>query len=178
MNSLSQYILYPYCLAMTLLLTACGREEVQGLFEWDIEVPVDLPLNPNVFERKIINIYNIPTLIQNYLANGYDKSDIQKIELVQAALISEFQDLHLNFFREISLDVFDSNFEQNVEVAYKDPVEFSVKDRLDFFASLPDITPFFLEDQIHFRLDYRVRDVNPAIRARLFLRLKAIGKAP
>ncbi len=160
-----------------LVNPSCRRDSAPGLFEWTLSVPVELPLNPNAFEGKVITIRNIPTLIRAQLTGrGLGEEDIAKIELRRSSLVTQFRDQKLNFIREVSLDVYKTDMSVHVEMAYKDPVDFSVDDQIDFFTSLPDITPFFLEDQINLQLAYRVRDINPTIHARLILDLKAIAR--
>lgn len=169
-------IYWGWILAGIIFLCSCSKDVEPGLFEWDINVPVELPLNPNAFEGKVITIYNVPTLLKaQFAGTGVDLDRIEKIELVSASLQSDFPDQVLDFIREISLDVYDTDLTSHVEMAFKDPVDFSVRDRIDLFPSLPDITSYFKQEQVSLQLAYKVRMTNPAIKTHIFLRLKAIG---
>lgn len=157
---------------------SCNKEADQApgfdmLFERDFVIPAGI----GVFDTHHFQLKNIPSNWERYLQEvNKTEEEISRVVNGSASLGGIFGDADLSVIDRISVRVYDeSNPNDYVEIAYRDPAPFDTNNVLPLIPSLADVKRFF--KQPRFSVDvviYLRQTTQEASDVRLSLNMRAV----
>ena len=148
-----------------LLLSNCRKEET-FLFEIPYVLDFSIPAGLSTFDTHTFEFTNIPTRINNVLANqNLPASDVQRINARIGRFSTLFPGQSYNFIREVVVEIFDNQNPTTTgrEIFFRDRILPSTGDELFIDASLPDVKEFLLQDFYNIRIELRLQNISPTL---------------
>ena len=169
--------IFLFLLSVVVLGASCKKDDDQVpgfdmLYQQDFTIPAGI----GGFDVHHFQITNIPTRYQQSLdQQGKTDADITGILTAQAIVGGIFGDADLSFVEQVSLRVFDeSNPNDYVEIAYRQPVPLDPGNTLPLIPSLADTKRFFKNSRVSFDVVFWLRNTTQdETPVRLSLQMKA-----
>lgn len=169
--------IFLFLLGVVVLGVSCKKDDDQiPGFDMQYQQDFTIPAGIGGFDVHHFQITNIPTRYQQSLdQQGKTDADITGVLTAQAVVGGVFGDADLSFVEQVSLRVFDeSNPNDYVEIAYRQPVPLDPGNTLPLIPSLADTKRFFKNSRVSldvvFWLRNTTQDETPV---RLSLQMKA-----
>jgi len=137
-----------FIILLALLGLSCNKED--GLapgFDMVFQREFSLPAGIGIFDVHHFQLKNIPSNWDQYLdQHNRTAEDILGVVTAEASIGGIFGDADLGLVERISIRIFkESNPNDYVEVAYRDPAPFDSGNVLPLIPSLADSKRFFIE---------------------------------
>lgn len=147
------FILFP-----AFLMLSCSSSD-DRLFEIDNEIDYVIPGALNLVETHFFPVNNVPTLWDAYLDNnGFTEDQLGDILPVKATIVSKFGE-NLNFINQISVWMYDTNFDNGREIFYMDPVDFGSKTEIELFSNIAELSSLIKQGSVLLELRITLRNV-------------------
>lgn len=139
-------VISSFLLVLAFAGVSCNKEDdlAQGydlVFQRDFSIPAGI----GIFDVHHFQLKNIPSNWEQYLTQHNKKNeDISKVITAEASVGGVFGDVDMSVVDRISLRVYDeSNPNDYVEIAYRDPAPLDSGNQLAMIPSLADSKRFF-----------------------------------
>jgi hypothetical protein len=137
---------FSFVLGFVLLGFSCKKDDsLAPGFDMVFQREFSLPAGIGVFDVHHFQLKNIPTDWEGYLdRHGKTEADISGVITGQVSLGGVFGDADLSPIQQISVRLYDeSNPNDFLEIAYRDPAPFDTGNILQLIPSLADSKRFF-----------------------------------
>jgi len=157
-------------------VSSCRSEDdVEVLFTYTVEFPVDLPFNGDVFLTQLVDVGNIPNEFnQRREVLDLQRSDISRIRVSRAFINLIDGENDLFFMRRVNMGVYAVTRQQDVEIAFRDLEMINGGSSIQLFPSLPDVTDVLELNTFGVTLEYLVRDRNVPTRVEVAIEIQAV----
>ncbi len=151
-----------YFLLFSLFHWSCGDDQV-ALFDMELEARFTLPAGLNTVETHYFKIDEVPTFVNQYLANnGISQNEVGSIVANRAVMYAEFINLDLNFIQDISIrgsKVDDPDSQR--EFFYMDFVDINEDQEMQLFSSISELKDVVLDSIIDMEVRINLRGFSP-----------------
>lgn len=164
-------------LALSLSTIRCGSN-VDPLFIMQLEARFVIQPGLNSFDTHYFTLTQVPTRIKNYLGQGVDVSEIDRILPNRAELNAQFNNIDWGIVREIqvlAVSVKDPSIKK--EIFYHDRVNLDNVNELRLLSSLSEVKDILLQELFHLEIRLNFRRPTPVeIDSRLTMNFVVNGK--
>jgi hypothetical protein len=158
-----QYKLIFFGLGLLMLTSNCHKNEGPGRgIDIDYRQTFEIPAGIGVFDVHHFYISGIPTKYAATLAQSNVKeADITRVTTVEGSIVGLFGDANLDYIDRISIRAFDSDPNNYLEIAYRDPSPVDPGNLIGFIPSLSDSKGFFSGDRFSLDIVIWLRKTTP-----------------
>ncbi len=123
---------------------SCRKEDLSPGFDMIYQQQFTIPAGIGVFQVHHFYLKNIPTKYMQYLSqHGKTDADVAGMITATAALNGVFGDANMNFVDQVSLKIYnESDPDDEIEIAYRQPVPLEPGNSLPLIPSLADYKRF------------------------------------
>ena len=167
MKCKSKYMFSILLFSMLILFPSCSKDS-NSVFNVQTEVDYNIQGGLNLIVTHFFVQNNVPTFYNSYLENsGFTEAAIGDVLPNRATLNSRFGE-NLDFINEVSVWVYDTNYENGTEIFYMEPVELGTKTEIRLFSNITEVGEWIKEEQVLIELRLTLRQF---VAANLDLRL-------
>jgi hypothetical protein len=164
------------CWTVWLLMTGCSKNDEDVLFRMEYDQVITMPSSMNTLETYSFLLENLATnfstLTATYNVSG---SAVSAIRPGLIRLQDELNQLDFAKIERISLLASKPGFQQEMEIAYLEPVPLTSSNSIQLFPSLVDGLPVFSGDNFNLKLKVKLRGfISANARVRLRIQMNAI----
>ena len=147
------YKIFFFTLGLLMLTTNCHKNDGPGRgVDLTYRQTFEIPAGIGVFDVHHFYISGIPTKYTATLSQaGVTNTDISRVTTIEGAITGLFGDANLDYVDRISIRAFESDPNNYLEIAYRDPSPLDPGNTIGFIPSLSDSKNFFSKDK--FSLD-------------------------
>ncbi len=164
-------------LLIPILFLSCKKEENIGPgFDLQFQQDFTVPPGINVFAVHHFYLKNLPTNFQDLLVrHNATADDIARIRTTKAVLSGVYGDANYDFVDQVSVKAYNlDNLNDNLEVAYRQPVPLEPGNVLPLIPSLADSKKFLSAERVNLDVALWIRNTTgDEIPTRLTLTLRA-----
>jgi len=154
---------------------SCGSDNDEVLFDYTLDFEVTMPFNGDVFLSQLIDIQNVANIYEaRREALGFAEDDVRLVRIRQARIQLLRGEPDMFFLTAMSIGIYAFDVREDIEIAFREPIDFNPGQSLDLFAALPDVTDLLKQDFINLTMTYRVRQRNIESRVRVLLDVEAV----